>query len=90
MIALAPTKKSWGTLRTSLARPSSPVMPKTTVVLTMHLADLKDKASEWATKWSAKTSPVPKATRLHAEQIAQKAKEFEHEIADALGLPKIN
>ncbi|HUB77315.1 MAG TPA: hypothetical protein VMB03_00895 [Bryobacteraceae bacterium] len=36
----------------------------------------RDLAKEAADKWKAKTSPVPKATRIHAENIERAADQF--------------
>ena len=47
---------------------------------------LKSTAEDAASKWSAKTSPVPKATRLHAEKIAHDAGQYYNAMKTLLGL----
>jgi len=56
------------------------------VKLGMSLATLEVTANDAASKWSAKTSPVPKATRIHAENIAKAAKQYLDSIKTTFGI----
>lgn len=51
----------------------------------LALQDLEHTAEDAAKKWSAKTSPVPKATRLHAEKIASVARDYQKAVIKLLG-----
>ena len=55
-------------------------------VFGLSMLNLKSVAQDAATKWSAKTSPVPKATRIHAEQIAHDAGQHYNAMKALLGL----
>jgi hypothetical protein len=49
------------------------------------LQHARDVAKEAATKWNARTSPVPKDTRIHAENVYKAAEHYNRIIMGLIG-----
>ena len=63
---------------------SGPVK-QTAVKFPFALQHARDVARDAASKWSSRTSPVPKTTRIHAENIYKAAEHYHEAIVKLLG-----
>lgn len=87
--ALADCERQYPGLKSALAplpdkNHMTPQIKQAAAKFGLSVQHAREVAGEAAGKWSARTSPVPKSTRLHAEKISKAADDYFKEVEKLL------